>query len=204
MALAAVLLYVTFLLYLKIKNKLLKIALPIVILAFSGYAISQNYRMQIMFKSLVEIVRTGDSKSNSTGARFEIWKATLNVVGKNPLLGVGAGDIKPELYKEYDKIKTNTEEVEENHYNVHNQFLETMLGQGLIGFGLLLYILFVALQQAYQNKDHLLALFIIIIAVNFFPESMLNQQAGVIFFAFFYYLMTLALYNKIDRKHSDN
>ncbi len=191
MALAAVLLYVTFLLYLKIKNKLLKIALPIVILAFSGYAISQNYRMQIMFKSLVEIVRTGDSKSNSTGARFEIWKATLNVVGKNPLLGVGAGDIKPELYEEYDKIKTNTEEVEKNHYNVHNQFLETMLGQGLIGFGLLLFILFAALQQAYKNKDHLLALFIIIITLNFFPESMLNQQAGVIFFAFFFYLQTL-------------
>ena len=199
MALAAVLLYITFLLYLKIKNKLLKIALPIVILAISGYAISQNYRMQIMFKSLVEIVKTGDSKSSSTGARFEIWKATLNVVGRNPLLGVGAGDIKPEMYKEYDKIKTNSEDVEKNHYNVHNQFLETMLGQGLIGFGLLVFLLIAALQLTYKNRDHLLALFVIIITVNFFPESMLNQQAGVVFFAFFYYLMTLTLYRKHNK-----
>jgi len=196
MALAAVLMYITFLLYLKIKNKLLKLALPIIILAVSAYAISQNYRMQIMFKSLVEIVKTGDSKSSSTGARFEIWKATLNVVGRNTLLGVGAGDIKPEMYKEYDKIKTNSEEVEENHYNVHNQFLETMLGQGLIGFGLLIFLLFAALYQALKNKDHLLAMFILIIILNFFPESMLNQQAGVVFFAFFYYLMTLTLYKK--------
>jgi len=190
-ALAAVLVYITFLLYLRIKNKLLKIALPIIILAISGYTISQNYRMQMMFKSLVEIVKTGDSKSSSTGARFEIWKATLNVVGRNPLLGVGAGDIKPKMYEEYDKIKTNSEEVEENHYNVHNQFLETMLGQGLIGFGLLIFLLFAGLQQAYKNKDNLLAMFIFIIILNFFPESMLNQQAGVVFFTFFFYLFTL-------------
>ena len=196
MALAAVLLYVTFLLYLRIKNNLLKIALPFIILAVSGYAISQNYRMQIMFKSLVEIVKTGDSKSSSTGARFEIWKATLNVVGRNPLLGVGAGDIKPEMYKEYDKIKTNSEEVEENHYNVHNQFRETMLGQGLIGFGLLIFLLFAALHQAFKNKEHLLAIFVFIIILNFFPESMLNQQAGVVFFAFFYYFQTLFLNRK--------
>ncbi len=196
MALAAVLMYITFLLYLKIKNKLLKLALPIIILAVSAYAISQNYRMQIMFKSLVEIVKTGDSKSNSTGARFEIWKATLNLVGRNPILGVGAGDIKPEMYKEYDKIKTNSEEVEEKHYNVHNQFLETMLGQGLIGFGLLIFLLFAALYQALKNKDHLLVMFILIIILNFFPESMLNQQAGVVFFAFFYYFQTLFLYRK--------
>ena len=40
MALAAVLLYITFLLFFKIKNNLLKLALPIIILAVSGYAIS--------------------------------------------------------------------------------------------------------------------------------------------------------------------
>ena len=107
--------------------------MPIVIILVSSYGASQNYRLQIMFNSVVEIVNTGDSKTSSTGVRFEIWKVTTDLISNNFILGVGAGDIKPELNKKYSENPEFLEEAINNHFNVHNQYLETWLGQGLLG-----------------------------------------------------------------------
>ncbi len=191
LALGIVLLYIIVLVFLNIENRIIKYALPLILLVGIGYSISRNYRMQLMYNSVVEIIKTGDSKTSSTGVRFEIWKVTTSLIKQNILFGVGAGDIKPELNKMYAEDSEYLEEATERHLNVHNQYLETWLGQGIIGFVLLMALFVLALQLALKNKDNLLALFIIIIMVNFFPESMLNNMHGVVFFSVFYYFLTL-------------
>ena len=183
--------YFTVLIYNKIQSKTIKYILPLVILLSSGFAISQNHRMRLMFSSLVDIAKTGDSTTSSTGTRFEIWKVTVGIISNNVLLGVGAGDIKPELNKKYEENPTFLKEATDRHLNVHNQYLETWLGQGVIGLSLLLSLFVMLIIKAYKHKDHVIALFVINIMVNFFPEAMLNNMHGVVFFALFYYLFSL-------------
>ncbi len=190
-ALALVVFYYAIYVFLNIKYKLIKYLLPILIMLSSIFAISQSTRMQLMLSSIVDIVNTGDSNTHSTGVRFEIWRVTSSIISNNIIFGVGAGDIKPELNKMYDKDPMFLGYAVDRHLNVHNQYLETWLGQGLIGLVLLLALFVLAIRISLRNKDHLLALFIIIIIVNFFPESMLNNMHGVVFFALFYYLFTL-------------
>ncbi|MCK5846064.1 MAG: O-antigen ligase family protein [Bacteroidales bacterium] len=197
LAVGVIVLYIVVLLFIKIKNRLIRYALPLVILFATTYAASQNYRMQIMFSSVVEIIKTGDSKTSSTGVRFEIWKVTTSIIGDNFIFGVGAGDIKPELNKKYAENPEFLEEATDHHLNVHNQYLETWLGEGFIGFGLLMALFIYGIKVALKNKDHLLAMFIIIIMVNFFPEAMLNSLNGVVFFSLFYYFLTLNPARKI-------
>lgn len=75
----------------------------------------------------------------------------------------------------------------ENKLNVHNQFLETMLGQGLPGITLLFLLFFVGLIHSIKNKNWLFFTFILLVGFNYLFESMLNTQAGVVFFGFFFY-----------------
>ena len=128
---------------------------------------------------------SSDAKTDeSSNVRLQIWKSAINISSKNILLGVGTGDIKDALMAEY--IKCNNKDAKKNNLNVHNQFLETQMGQGIIGFMLLTSLFFIAILRSYIDKNRLLFLFIIIIGINFLFESMLNTQAGVIFFSFFF------------------
>jgi len=70
--------------------------------------------------------------------------------------------------------------------NVHNQFLETFVGQGILGDIILLLLLIYPFIQSLKKQNYLFALFLLLIGINFLFESMLNRQAGVLFFAFFY------------------
>jgi len=189
-ALLFIIIYTTSIFILKLKNNFLKIIIPLIIIGSSAYIISQNQRMQKMFASLIEIVQTGDSTTKSTGIRFEIWKTSTKIIKQHPIIGVGAGDIKTELNKNYKQNPQIYKDAIKNQFNVHNQYLETFLGQGIIGFLLLSLLLYSGFEQAYYTKNHLLAAFIIIIGINFFPESVLNNRAGVIFFAFFYFFLS--------------
>ena len=191
LASAVVILYFSFILFMRIKNKVIKLVFPILLIISITYVVSTNFRIQKMVKSIVEIVQSGELDESSTGTRIGIWEAAVNVVSENFVIGVGAGDIKAELYSKMDKMGIVNEEANEKHYNVHNQYLETLMGQGIIGFVLLIALFIIALKYAYHNKDHILAIFIIIISLNFFPEAMLNNLHGVVFFALFYYFYML-------------
>jgi O-antigen ligase len=118
----------------------------------------------------------------STALRLLAWDASLDVIKENPITGVGAGDIKDELAVIY--AKNNYAKPLKMKMNCHNQFLETSVGQGIIGLSVLLLMIF----ALFINKNHkfISQLFAVIIATNILFESMFNVQAGVVFFVFIY------------------
>ncbi len=119
--------------------------------------------------------------------RFIIWDVTLKVARQNLLLGVGIGDVRTELEKEFEQIG---EEVMANEkYNVHNQFLEVLLENGLIGFVIFLAIFVSMIYIAIMDKNLLYGCFIFMILVSFMFESMLYRFAGVSFFSLFSFLL---------------
>jgi O-antigen ligase len=69
--------------------------------------------------------------------------------------------------------------------NAHNQYLQTFISIGIIGLIILLYMLVFPAIRAFQQKDFIFMIFLAVFAVNIMLESMLENQAGVIFYALF-------------------
>ncbi len=134
------------------------------------------------------------TSSESTTVRILIWGAATDIIKEKPLLGFSPGDCNDRLYAEYKK-KGYTGALE-HRLNTHNQYLQTLIGLGLAGLLLLLSQFIFPLIYSIRYGYNILLLFLILTAVSFFTESMLQTQAGVIFYAFFNSL--LLFYNRKD------
>ena len=141
--------------------------------------------VKIRFNELIDSfeAKTIEKNTTSSSLRFWVWKTAGNIVLKNPLLGVGSGDVKDELIKNY-KLEGITVALD-NKLNAHNQFLQTAIALGIPGLLILLSSLFLPFLLALRNKNWIFLLFLLLIGFNFLSESLLERQAGVIFFAFF-------------------
>ncbi|HAG16035.1 MAG TPA: hypothetical protein DCG69_05855 [Bacteroidales bacterium] len=132
---------------------------------------------------------TLESLSTSTSIRMEIWKNSIALWKENPIRGVGPADVRADIQ---EKLQTTMPaEFEFANFNMHNQFLESLIGLGIIGFITLCLILFYIIKIASRQKNSLLAYLILIILVNFIFESMLNRQSGLFFILFFVSLLEL-------------
>lgn len=151
------------------------------------FSLTQNMRFETVSKSLAT-AEENVTTAESNGVRVLIYEAAIYIIKSNYVVGVGTGDIKDELMLEY-KVR-NMKGAFENKLNAHSQFLETFIGQGIAGISLLLLIFLVPFISSVKSKNWLLMTFVILVALNFLTESMLNTQAGVVFFAFFYSFFT--------------
>jgi O-antigen ligase len=136
-------------------------------------------------RSIAAITNTSPDKSEteSTAVRLLVWKAANHVVSNNFISGVGTGDVKDELMKEYEKEGLTG--AVEHKLNTHNAFYQIFVALGLIGFSLLVISLLMPIGSAFKSKDGIYLLFLLIMIFNFLSESMLETQAGVMFYAFF-------------------
>jgi O-antigen ligase len=136
----------------------------------------------------------GDSAtaaSRSTGSRIQIWKSALDIIRKNPVLGVGTGDVKDELMKRYSERKI--EIAIQHKLNAHNQYLQTFVALGLAGLIVLLAMFIVPARMAFRKEHYLYFMFLVVFSVNILVESMFETQAGVVFYAFFNTILFIAM-----------
>jgi len=131
----------------------------------------------------VSLVTLDKTSSESTTVRILIWEQCMNIVRSNFWLGTGVGDVNDELYKAYEA--NGLTGALEHKLNTHNQYFQTFIGLGLLGFILLVFMTFGALISSIKRKHFLLFIFSLLIILNFMVESMLQTSAGVLFFAFF-------------------
>ncbi len=126
---------------------------------------------------------------NSASSRVILWKHAANLWLSSPstfVLGVGTGDIKDELRKNYEA--SGFEKGVTQNYNPHNQFLQTAVAVGIVGLLLLLTILVLPFLKSNNNK--LILFFVGIFFFNGLTESILEVQSGIIFFCLFYCLLS--------------
>ena len=121
-------------------------------------------------------------------SRLVIWKSSFTIARHHIVFGVGTGDIQDELNKEY-KMTGDKDLSIENNLNSHNQFLEVLLENGLIGLLLFLYLFGMMIYIAVREGNLIYLMFIFIVFVSFLFETMLNRLAGVSFFALFSFLL---------------
>ena len=121
--------------------------------------------------------------TDGTVARKEIWKVSIELIREHPVFGVGTGDVKDELVAAYQQH--GLVPVVKKRLNAHNQYLQTFVAIGIPGFGLLICMLCIPALLSLRQRNYLFFLFILNFAVNILFESMLENQAGVVFYAFF-------------------
>jgi O-antigen ligase len=135
----------------------------------------------------------GRISGNQTGyvrkedPRLIIWQSAFNVAKKKILLGVGIGDVRDELVLEYKNI--GEEKMAAEKFNAHNQFLETLVENGIIGLILFGSIFIKMLQIAFSEKNLLYLMFILLTFIFFIFETVLYRLAGVTFFSIFSVLL---------------
>ncbi len=183
----------------RIKTAYLRIILVSVIV-FCVAFIYTNPRFGMLKATYFANYYSNEKKSDiltdeSALSRLGIWKSSFPIIKNNMLLGVGSGDVTDELIVYYKK--NNNLYALAQRLNAHNQFIETFLGVGFAGIILLLSMLLWSFYQGFHKKHYLLIFFLVIVCVNFVFESMLNTQAGVIFFAFFFNFL-----NYVDQEKS--
>jgi O-antigen ligase len=123
------------------------------------------------------------TSGESTAVRLLIWHESMEIVKENFWTGVGTGDANDVLQERYRQ--NGLTGALEHNLNTHNQFFQTTIALGVVGLIVLVILTAGVLVYAVMKKDTLLILFSIIILLNFLVESMLQTQAGVLFFTGF-------------------
>jgi O-antigen ligase len=135
-----------------------------------------------------------NADAESTAVRMLIWKAANQVIAEHPILGTGTGDSKDELIKEYERRGMTG--AAHNQLNAHNEFYQVFVSLGLIGFIVFSTQLIAPLIVSIKEKNSIYTFFLIIIILNFLTESMLEREAGVLFYAFFNAVLCFTFFQK--------
>ena len=183
-----------------INNRKLLPSLIWLMLSVGLFIIALKYNSRVQYAE--EVMETqgktffsNKETTESIGVRYLIWQTTFDLFKENLIIGVGTGDVKAVLLKNY-KIRGMTGAYG-NKLNVHNQFLESFFELGIPGGLLLILIFLVPFIMAIMKRNFILIFFLFTTGFNFLIESMLNTQAGVVFFSFFLCLLISSLYDNI-------
>jgi O-antigen ligase len=130
--------------------------------------------------------------------RFVIWNSANKILKQNLVFGVGTGDIQDELNKEY--LRTGNIKLAQANTNAHNQYMEIILENGLIGLILFLSLFAMMFYISITEKNILYMMFLLIVFFSFIFETMLNRLAGVSFFALFSFLLIHNKSNSVPEK----
>jgi O-antigen ligase len=113
--------------------------------------------------------------------RFERWKYSAELFLEYPIFGAGTGDVDA---LRTVKFRENNDIIGfKNKFNAHNQFLELLSGQGLLGGAWFLLAFYFLIKNAYINKEYL---YLYILSGIFFcclTESMFRVSWGIVFFS---------------------
>src|SRR6185369_2443555 len=130
--------------------------------------------------------------------RWLKWKCAWEVIEKNPIIGIGPGDVHDALQSQYKKIDFSI--AFEQKYNPHNQFLQTWVGLGVIGLVSLILCMLIPTIIAYKKGKYLYFSFVIFFALCNITESALERQLGIVFYSTFNSLFAFHFLEVIPKK----
>lgn len=154
-------------------------------------------RIKVAFKVTASAEKIDKTDAESTAVRILIWKESVKLIQSNFWFGTTAGDANDKLIEAYEKEGLTGALIKK--LNAHNQFLQTFIGTGIVGFVLLLLMTFGAMIYGFVVKNYLLVTFSVLMIFNFLVESMLQAQAGFIFFVFFFCILTQYNFHKLNK-----
>jgi len=166
---------------------LIMVALVLVIYAVpeTGVAVRVDHAIQ----NAVGYFEGGVANS-SGGARLEMWKAAIEVISKNPVLGVGENNFNQQVALMIGDGKVDGFVGNFNH--PHNEYLSNLVEQGAVGLMALLLLFLAPLKIYYKNLQQgsdetrflmLSGFFIIVLYMGFsLTSGVFDHQIGALFY----------------------
>lgn len=131
-----------------------------------------------------------DLNDYSLARRLVAIETAQVIIGQHWLLGVGPADTHAALMAQYEWRDYGLRPG--NRVEVHNQYLEALLGGGLLGLGLWLAVLFGPLARRWARRSPAIVLFIVVQATVMLVADMLSLQIGLNLFVFGYGFLVVA------------
>ena len=187
--------------YWVVKYKIYFKSLLVILVFIAGIAItySLSYTFKVRMDEFITTLKSDEaSKKSTTGVRIYAWQTAIDLIKEKPLIGYGTGDVKSVLIDEY--IKKDLTVLAKKELNPHNQFLQTAIALGCIGFLILILIFVLPLIHSIKRQFYIYAFFIGLFLLNNLTESMLETQSGVIFYGFFNALFFVSYFDNSKNK----
>lgn len=148
------------------------VAMLVIILLTLGLTFG-NERFGKRYKTIHELEnQKKDTKPKAD--RPLIYANALNLIGQNPILGAGTGDVKQAMTDFY-----KSHGITESYLNPHNQFLQTAIALGCVGLAVLLMVYLCFALRLFDKGAYLLVSAVLLSAVCMLTESILERQMGV-------------------------
>ena len=132
------------------------------------------------------------SINESTGIRLGLWRLSANVSKDAILTGYGTGSVQKILNERCIEFNSFSSCESLRNKNSHNQFLNFLVTNGLVFMAVFVAILVLMLLRALRTRDGIYVFFILFMGINFFFESLLQREKGIVFFTLFAVMLTIS------------
>lgn len=136
----------------------------------------------LFIPSFKERVTQINSPEKNVDFRPTIYQCDMMLAKENWLWGIQAGQIQPALNTCY-VYNNPIMALNGNMYNTHNEYFNVLIGKGIVAL-LVFVVLLVALLRI-GLREVLLRYVVLLCALTFLTENLLDRQLGVFFFSLF-------------------
>ena len=183
-------------------KKIALLSVSIALFATALYFVSPKVNMQV--HRTINVLKTMDLRAQifeheterrtSLTCRFEFWYYAWTLGKKHPLLGVGTGDGIDELgkligKKEEKQLFKQCLGNGSGQFNPHNMYLFMFMQFGILGVGVLLWMLYIQLKTAFESRNPVFISLIVTTVLTLFALSELFTTRY--FIPFYGYAVTL-------------
>ncbi len=158
------------------KQFLIPLSTVVLLFVASQWSIPES-RERISQISEQEMTPKNEDEWTGMNVRTSIWRSGWNLLQDNWLLGVGTGDVRDEMTKQY--LLDGFLYGHQREMDPHNQYIATALATGVGGLLLLLSWLGMQGFQAIRTGKWPWLLWTAILALALLTESMLGRQTGI-------------------------
>ena len=151
---------------------------------------SMRQRAQGTVWDVQQFTLAHDINGYSLAQRLAAIETAGAIVGQHWLLGVAPADTHAAMQAQYQWKDLGL--LPTNRVDVHNQYLEALLGGGVVGLGIWLAVLFGPLFHPATRRNPATLFFIIVQATVMLTADMLSLQIGLNLFIFGYGFLAVA------------
>ena len=151
---------------------------------------SMRQRAQGTVWDVQQFTLAHDINGYSLAQRLAAIETAGAIVGQHWLLGVAPADTHAAMQAQYQWKDLGLRPT--NRVDVHNQYLEALLGGGVVGLGIWLAVLFGPLFHPATRRNPATLFFIIVQATVMLTADMLSLQIGLNLFIFGYGFLAVA------------
>lgn len=170
------------------RRRFILIAASLTVLVIAGILSSGNFRDRYVKGFKNDLSKTVAGENDDT--RLARWNVSLQLIGRAPLIGYGAGSEIGLLQDNFFNKKLYSSYL--NRLNTHNEYLSFLLKSGAVG--LLIYLATIAFgfTISVRYKDLFFFTFMVLVAFVSMSENLLDVDKGIIFYAFFFSFFTFS------------